>query len=357
MVINGNINFTKCLLEKMTAEIIKPFNKISKTIGNDPISFDKDEVYESFQKNSNDVLSYWFRFQQAWCNNAYSTFKDHDVYLILIYLFNKIWKSYSDRFEYFSIDQFYDKREIKIEKINLIEISHELKIPKETIRRKINFLQSKGVIKRKGKSIYIQQSLIGSKRLDFVIDILSTFLEKSSILLSKEKWFGKAFDKEIIKKFQKDFFTICWEHFTRLQISYLVRHRECFGDLETWNVWGSIGLSQYSDYSRQLKESLIEGADNYQNTYLQLFNHKPKNGINASSISEISGIPRATVIRKLKNLIKRKFIKKNEKLEYILWGSSKNFKIFSGNYMISQREKSDYLTIIFDLMKNSKFKV
>ena len=36
--------------------------------------------------------------------------------------------------------------------------------------------------------------------------------------------------------------------------------------------------------------------------------HKAKRGINASSISDISSIPRATVIRKLKTLEKRKLI-------------------------------------------------
>ena len=39
-------------------------------------------------------------------------------------------------------------------------------------------------------------------------------------------------------------------------------------------------------------------------------------GINASSIADISRIPRATVIRKLKWLVKQDCIKKNKNLEY-----------------------------------------
>ena len=33
--------------------------------------------------------------------------------------------------------------------------------------------------------------------------------------------------------------------FFKLQIPFLVRHRNFFGDLETWNVWGAILLSHH----------------------------------------------------------------------------------------------------------------
>ena len=82
-----------------------------------------------------------------------------------------------------------------------------------------------------------------------------------------------------------------------------------------------------------------------------------KNGINASSISEISTIPRATVIRKLKFLLKQKLVKKNKKLEYMLLPSAKNIKSFEENYMHNQKHKAGFVTTIFDLMKNSSFKV
>ena len=39
-------------------------------------------------------------------------------------------------------------------------------------------------------------------------------------------------------------------------------------------------------------------------------------GVNAMSISEITGIPRATVIRKLNKLIKEKFLKVDNKKHY-----------------------------------------
>ena len=85
---------------------------------------------------------------------------------------------------------------------------------------------------------------------------MSVFLEKNSKILEKESWFGRALNKEEIENFINKYFTICWQHWFRLQIPFLVRHRTFFGDLETWNVWGSIGISQFADYSKQVKNRI-----------------------------------------------------------------------------------------------------
>ena len=65
-----------------------------------------------------------------------------------------------------------------------------------------------------------------------------------SNILSSQTWFGDKIRQETIVKFIQDHFTVSWEYFFRFQIPYLVRHRTFFGDLESWNVWGSIALVQ-----------------------------------------------------------------------------------------------------------------
>ena len=321
-------------------------------------NLNSEEVYEVLNKNSNDTVSYWFKLQQAWCNNAYNTFKDYDSYLILIYLVNEIFKKYSDRFQYLTYDEFYEKKELIIDKINLIEISKDLNIPKETIRRKVNFLQDKNIIFRKGKAIFFNSHFLNStQRPANSKQMMSVFLEKSGQILAKESWFGRAFNRIEIEKFIDKYFTICWQHWFRLQIPFLVRHRTFYGDLETWNVWGSIGISQFSDFNKQVQNRIVEDPRSYADLYLHLLRHTPKNGINASSIAEISNIPRATVIRKLKTLLRQKLIMKNKKLEYMLLPSPKNIKSFEQNYMHNQKYKAGFVTTIFDLMKYSSFKV
>jgi len=321
------------------------------------ISLNSSEVYDVLNRNSNETVNYWFKLQQAWCNNAYNTFKDYDSYLVLIYLVNEIFKKLSDRFQYLTYQEFYDRTELLIDKINLIEISKDLNIPKETIRRKVNFLQEQNIIFRKGKSIYFNRKLTDAQRPANSKKIMSVFLEKSGLILAKESWFGRAFKRDEIENFIDKHFTICWQHWFRLQIPFLVRHRTFYGDLETWNVWGSIGISQFADYNKQIQNGVIEDPRSYADLYLHLLRHTPKNGINASSIAEISNIPRATVIRKLKTLLKQKLIMKNKKLEYMLLPSPKNVKSFEQNYMHNQKYKAGFVTTIFDLMKYSSFKV
>tara|TARA_E500000178_G_C16989839_1_gene740239 strand:+ start:95 stop:1144 length:1050 start_codon:yes stop_codon:yes gene_type:complete len=339
---------------------IKIYNNLSKTpsLENKEFeAFNTEAIHETLSKNSNETISIWFKLQQTWCNNAYSTFKDYDTYLILVFLVNQIFQKYADRFQYLSYEEFYSKKELNIEKINLSEISKYLNIPKETIRRKVNFLQDRNIIFRKGKSIFFSNAINQLQRPANSKSVMAIFLEKTSKILAKESWFGRSYNKEEIEAFIDKYFTICWQHWFRLQIPYLIRHREFFGDLEVWNIWGSIGIAQFIDYSRKVKDRVIEDPRTYADLYLDLLRHVPKNGINASSISEISKIPRATVIRKLKYLLKQKLVVKNKKLEYMLLPSPKNIKSFELNYMQNQKHKSVFVSTIFDLMKNSSFKI
>ena len=344
-------------IDLKTVKIFEPLKKKPSFENKIFNTLNAEEVYDVLSRNSNETVSLWFKLQQAWCNNAYNTFKDYDSYLILIYLVNQVFQKYSDRFQYLSFQEFYEKNELNIDKINLIEISKELNIPKETIRRKVNFLQDQNIIFRKGKTIFFNNAINRVQKPSNSKKMLVNFLEKTSSILGKEEWFGKSFSKEEIEGFIDKYFTICWQHWLRLQIPYLVRFRTFFGDLETWNVWGAIGISQFTDYSKQVKSRVVEDPRTYADLYLHLLRHTPKNGINASSISEISTIPRATVIRKLKYLLKQKLVTKNKKLEYMLLPSPKNIKSFEENYMHNQKHKAGFVTTIFDLMKNSSFKV
>ena len=324
---------------------------------NNAKSIDKDKVHEVFQRYINDKLKSFYRLQQDWVNRAYKNFNDFDTYLILMYLMNKVYINYSDRFHYMSMDAFYSQDKVGIEKLNLIEISKDLNIPKETVRRKVNYLQNNDIIIRSGKSIFLHSKGLEIQKPIGTIENMSTLLSKLSIYCSAEEWFGKALEKEDIKKFITEHFTVSWEYWYRFQIPYLVRHRTFFGDLESWNVWGSIGLVQIRDLISSIENDISRKPSSYQDFYLATLKHKSKRGINASSISDISAIPRATVIRKLKTLEKKKLIIRNKKLEYSIGNNREHMKAIGENYKTTQRAFSDYFTTMFNLMKFSKFSI
>ena len=320
-------------------------------------SFDRTLVLENLYDNLLAHYDTWGSFQQSWTNKAYKTFKDFDKYILMMYLVRNYWQGLSDKFTYLSKDEFYDSENIVIDKINLINISNELNIPKETIRRKVNELQESGILAREGKSIIFNKRGMNYQKPDSTINLLSTFISKKSNLLQGNTWFGSSLSKEEVKNFINKYFTIIWLRFFKLQIPFLIRHRNAFQDLETWIVWGNIALNQQAQMNKARDKDLLFENVNRDNYYSNMAHTKVARGINASSIADISQIPRATVIRKLKWLMKNDIIKKNKNLEYQLKPSGKIHTMISKNTLINQEAVADFLTDVFDYMKNSNFKL
>ena len=318
--------------------------------------FDKSKVFEILDKNLISHWDTWSKFQQVWTNNAYITFKDLDKYVVVIYLLRDSWQSLSDKFFHMSMDEFYDLDQIVIEKINLITISSELNIPKETIRRKINELQEAGVLKRKGKQIILDKTCLLLQKPTKTLEILTKFIQKKSFALKGEEWFGDDLTQDVIKQYTMKYFTIMWLRFLKLQIPFLIRHRNVFRDLETYVVWGNVALNHQYQLSKNNNDNVLK--DVISSDYLSRVRSAAiGRGINASSISDISSIPRATVIRKLKWLVKEKAIRRNSKIEYEMTNKGKINKLIEKNFKLNQMYVAEYLTDIFDYIKNSNFKI
>ena len=91
--------------------------------------------------------------------------------------------------------------------------------------------------------------------------------------------------------------------------------------------------------------------------WTNLQKNEPDRGVNASSIADISGIPRATVLRKLKILSGEKIIKRNKDLEYFLTNEGKLNEKIQTNYLINQKYIALFVTDIFNLIKKSPLKI
>ena len=208
--------------------------------------FDKELIFETLENNLLIHWDAWGKLQQSWFSRAYLKFKDLDKYIVLIYLMQDHWQSLSDKFQYLTLEEFYAQEYVIIDKINLIRISEELNIPKETIRRKVNELQKEGILNREGKKIVMHKEALLILTPEKTLDLLSLFIEKQSKILSEERCFREAVSQEYIKKYFRNFFTIMWLRFYKLQIPFLIRHRNIFRDTETWMVWGNIAINHQS---------------------------------------------------------------------------------------------------------------
>ena len=97
----------------------------------------KEDILGVIESKYSTLGSVWLSHQMEWMNGVYSSFKDHDKFLILIFLVKKTLDFYSRNFIKLSYDEFYAKETVEIEKFSIAEISEALNIPKETTRRKL----------------------------------------------------------------------------------------------------------------------------------------------------------------------------------------------------------------------------
>ncbi len=321
------------------------------------------EVHSILSANFGRLSDHWFKFATAWNHNAYQTFMDMDKYLILIYLVQKSFRHYADILIIHSEEQFYTKEEFEIEKINLIEISDDLQIAKETVRRKINELSADQIITRKGKKIVLRPLTFVHQRPKHSIKAISHFLAQCSKFLATQDWFEKSENVTEIEDFIRTNFTLVWRFFFRFKIPFLIRQRKFHGDLETFIVAGTIFANHVQRLRDKLKENPIEmkskisndfGEANYLKWTKFIITSKEQiTGMNASSISEITGIPRATVIRKLKITDKKGLLHKDKRQLYTI---GKNYKakikelekVFTEN----QIDLCKFVTTFFELYRN-----
>jgi DNA-binding Lrp family transcriptional regulator len=328
---------------------------------NNLVNFDSKKIGLVLSKNQSVLVKYWIKFQQEWVQNIYDRFKDHEKYIILMFLTSKTWQDNSNLFKFYSIDEYYSQSEISLPDISLSEISRDLKIPKETIRRKLIELETENIIKREGQKIILASLALSLQKPETSIKTLSIFFEKLSVLLSTEDWFGLSVSRKDIELYFNKYYTVFWNQYFKMQIPFLIRWKTVFGDLESWVIWANMGINQSLYYEKISKNfnkkiNLLDGMD--ESSYLRnIQENEPPQGVNASSIADISGIPRATVLRKLNKLLKEKVIKRNKKLEYILTDEGKLNKKIKDNFLINQKYIALFVTNVFNLIKKSPLKI
>ena len=277
----------------------------------------KKDILSILEEKYSTVGPLWSSTQLEWCNGIYEAFNNHDKYLINIYLKSKTLDFYSKNFIKLNHDEFYSKDIIEIGKFNVMEISRELNIPKESARRKIDELEKEFIIKKKNKKIYIDSSGFSKYKSINTIIKLSRFLAVFSNILVKNKILPKLLKSDDIEKILNDNFSYVWKIYYEMQLPMLLTWKDTFKDLETWHIWGICAVNdQHNNRTIDNDEKTMNRKQFIEE--ISSFKSKKNMGINAMSISDISGIPRATVIRKLNKLVKNNYLIIDEKKRYRL---------------------------------------
>ena len=283
-----------------------------------------DQVYESIMRNYSDLSKDWIFHQWNWMNNVYSPFKDHYKYMIIISLVEKTLQFYDQMQIQYSFDEYYSKTYLQIEKFSITELCEKLDLPKETVRRKVLELENEGVISRSKKKIVIDRKAFSFVKPDNQIKFSSKYIHLVSQGLNKDQIYSKKIDPKIVENCIKKKFSMCWRWFYRMQIPLIIGYHKFMKDLTTFHIWGTICMNQVLNVSKYLDTGDKPKLDHFTTSDILLKNLGSNTGISAMSISDMTEIPRATIIRKCKYLIKEDLVKINDKKQYVL--TSLNFR-------------------------------
>ena len=267
---------------------------------------DEKIIYEVISDNFSRLAPYYYKWMSSWLIRAYESFGNIDKYIILIYIINKDFIFFRRNGLIIDYDTIYNDKSLEIDKINISDISKDLQIPKESVRRKVYELEIKGVIKKRGKKFFVDRMAFSAVQATATLKDMSILLYEFSKILKENNIVTVAYQATEISDSIKKNFSFVWYQFYKFLFIFTNRWRKELGDLETFCI-GIIALLsaadsksfKVKDLNRKKYQTSIQGSD--------------ERGVNAMSISEITGIPRPTVVRKLKYLIKKNILHINEK--------------------------------------------
>ena len=140
----------------------------------------EDIIFKIISKNFSKIAPYWYELLSSWLIRSYNVFQDIDKYIILVYLINKDLIFFRKNGLIVDYDTFYNDKSIEIPKINISDISTDLKIPKESIRRKLQELEEAKVIRKNGKKIFVDRSAFINAKPQQTLKELTALLNKFS---------------------------------------------------------------------------------------------------------------------------------------------------------------------------------
>ncbi len=301
---------------------------------------DEKEIFKVISNNFSKLAPAYYFLISNWLIRAYNVHKDIDKYIIIIYLINKDLIVFRRNGLIVDYDTFYKERSIEIEKINLSDISKDLEIPKESVRRKILELEKEGVIKKTGKKMFVNRStLVATQAIDTLKDMSSLLFEFNKLLKNE-----KTFTIDEISSSMKENFSFCWYQFYKFIFVYTNRWRKEVKDLETMCVGILVMLNASENKSFKVKDLNLK-------TYQKKVMGSDERGMNAMSLSDITGIPRPTVVRKLKFLIKNNYITINEKKLLFINIQGTNLKRSSELQDANIKSLSNFIFKVFNQIK------
>ena len=268
------------------------------------------KIFKYLDQNFNYFSIEWMNVIAMWLGNSYSTYNSHNKYLIHVYLLKSYFEFLSKNLVKIDWEDFFKLTEVEIKKFNIAKISKDLLISKETTRRKIEELETEKTIKRTLKTTKIKLNVYNNKfqeKNKKFIKLMCKFLTQISEDLYKKGIIYNDFNKEELEKTILKNYSHVWKEFFEMILPFWIDWKKIFGNVETFHIYLIVFQNNNYEIQKYLKYNKIN-ITNKKDYMLMHSKIIKKTGINTMSISNLTGIPRATVMRKLNLLIKNGFL-------------------------------------------------
>jgi len=265
----------------------------------------EDQILENFIE----YQDLFIRYQSNFFTGLYKRYQGVENGSLVLYFAKQTHQEILRKKDYdfnsdISFENFWNNHELIVPpKKSITKIASSTSLPKETARRKILQLVQQKVLSKKNKNTrwlpneqYKESyNLIVKQEIKDLSSLLLYFCKKINISISNEK-----IENEIKEKFN-----FYWFHFLSVQLEYLKIWGTQLKDLELV----LIALQITSIFATRAKNENFSHEKIYNDS--SVIKNFVSASINATSVSEVTGIPRATCIRKLEHLVKIKMIAKD----------------------------------------------
>ena len=272
--------------------------------------FEKNNIEKILKENFTKLMPTFYEMESTFLAGVYKRYGDLEGGNIVIYFARDLHleilrKRENDLSFDLSLDMFWSNhKNIKQGKKKIISVSKETGLPKETTRRKIISLIKKKHLKKEERNRLFWEP--ASEHKDTYLKIIGEQINSlSKFILEQAKLLQLSVPLAKIEREIKKNYSFYWYHFLTVQLQYIRFWQTRLNDLEMLLIGLQTIIQTVNHVNRKTENGFFANVKIQKNIDFKEAN------ISATSVSEVTGIPRATCIRKLDKFVKMKVLEKD----------------------------------------------
>ena len=271
------------------------------------MAIDTKEIYSAISRAQGEMTQAHFELVSIYLYEGQnSKYKDLDCNLILTYIIFKTLALINEKNLHYNYNDLLNINQFDPINLKKSQIAIDLNYPRETVRRNLNKLAKYDFIKVDNKEITVNMN---ECLFNINFERYKNSFNKIFLIILKNLKVDQKFDKPSIYLEKK--FSLIWYYFLEMLINISRVWKEYHKSLECWYIFGTCVLNQ--TYNSRDSGNLFSKEENTtENFILNITGTKSIRGLNPTTLSELTGIPRETVTRHLTKLLNNKTITKDK---------------------------------------------